>query len=438
MDPSLLAGESKTLEYKRDFTKTLLKTVSAFANYHDGCIIIGIDDHKQIVGVEQPEEVKLNIENSINDSLEPKPYFELRTEIFQGKQLVVVTVYKGDHTPYTLNQKAYKRLDTSTVQVDRFGYEALILSGRNQGYDGLTSERQDLRFSFLESKLKASLGIGSLTEDLLITLGLKANGKYNNGAVLLSDQHSIQSADINLIAYRGDNVMAISDRVNSSGESVLKQFEVCMDFYRKHINVMEIIEGAYRKTVEEVPLVAYREAVANMIVHRDYLKNIAARIEIFSNRIEVVSPGGLPIGILEEEYLEGRISMPRNRIIADLFLRLKIIEKLATGIRRIKEYYQDYEVKPQFKVTENSITVILPMVNQAGFVPGAETLEALNSNERMIYNLLKMNSIMTRSEIELKLGLKKSQTVELLAHLRELKLVAQVGGGRTTAYKLIE
>ncbi len=127
----------------------------------------------------------------------------------------------------------------------------------------------------------------------------------------------------------------------------------------------EIVESAYRKTVEDVPYVAYREAVANMLVHRDYSVAVDSRIEIYSDRIEIVSPGGLPIGMLREEYIEGRLSKPRNRKIADIFLRLKVIKKLATGIRRIKEQYIHQEVKPGFIVSENAVVVVLPYVKES-------------------------------------------------------------------------
>lgn len=249
----------------------------------------------------------------------------------------------------------------------------------------------------------------------------------------------LESSVVQLIAYKGENVVHIKDRQRLEKVSVLKQFDVCMDFYKKHINVSEMITGPYRKTVEEIPLVAYREAIANAIVHRDYSRNVDMRIEVFSNRVEVVSPGGLPIGITENEYLEGRVSIPRNRVLADVFLRLKIIEKLATGIRRIKEYYQDYEVKPEFEINDNSIVVILPKVNQSkenSLHCDINEKYQLNEHEKRIYQLLEKKGSLRRSEIEADLALKKSQTIDLINHLRSLNILSQIGRGRSTKYIL--
>lgn len=432
----ILLGESKVLEYKSTFTKSLLKTVSAFANFHDGRIIIGINDDKTLIGVDNPEELRLNIENSINDNLEPCPYYEISTKTIDDKTILIISVYKGDNTPYTVNNKAYKRSDTATVQVDKFLYQNLILAGKNKGFDGLASSVQELYFNYLESKMRKILGINSLSEDLLISLGLIENRKYNNAAALFSDDNPVDSSVIQMIAYNDRTVLGIKDRVESKNTSILKQFDECLDFYKKHINISEIIDGAYRKTVEEVPLVAYRESIANLLVHRDYMKNVDSRIEIFSDRIEIVSPGGLPIGILEDEYLEGRISIPRNRIIADIFLRLKIIEKLGTGIRRIKEYYREYDTKPEFIITENSITVILPRINKEIKKVNEINLDRLNSNELLIYYIIKDNGKINRKDIENKVDLKKSQILQIINNLREYNLVIKTGQGINTEYMI--
>ncbi len=434
----LFQGESRVVEYKLSYSKTLLKTVSAYANYHDGYIVLGVDDSGKVVGLDDADEIKLSLENAINDALRPRPFYEMWTEMQDGKALVVLKVYKGDSTPYVIGNRAYKRNDTSTVQVDRASYEELILLGKNLSYEKLASDNQTLRFKLLGDKLEEFLGIDRFSEDLLVTLGLKFRGQYNNAAALLSDVNPLKSSVVQLVAYMDSGVMHIRDRQTLNHLSVLKQYDHCMDFYRKHINVSERIDGPYRKTIEEIPLVAYREAVANAILHRDYTRKVDMRVEVFSDRVEIMSPGSLPVGITEQEYYEGKVSVPRNQLLADVFLRLGIIEKLATGIRRIKEYYRAYDVTPEFRVGENSILVILPKVIAEEKVKerGATYLDSLNDHELLIYRLLQKNGEMKRMDIEDALGLRKSQTVELIRHMRERQLIAQIGNGRTTRYTL--
>lgn len=436
-----LQGESKYVEYKRVYTKTLLKTVSAFANYHDGTIIIGIDDHGEIIGIDRPEEVRLNIEHAIHDNLEPAPFYEMETVLFQDKQLVVLKVFKGDNTPYTCSQKAYRRMDTSTVQVDRRAYEALILEGRNLSYEELPSENEGLFFELLEKRLKQNFSIRQLTDDLLATLGLRVSGKYNHAAALLSDGNPVHSAGIQLVAYADDTVREIKDRQILEGISVIEQFDRCMEFYRKHINIRELIDGPYRRTIEEVPLIAYREAIANMIVHRDYMLASYGRVEIFRDRIEIMSPGGLPAGLSEQEFVEGRITIARNQILTDIFLRLKIIEKLATGVRRIRENYREYRNKPAFHAMENSVLIILPKVKPDDRTIRSEMgdrLDHLMDNERVIYDIVSSSGPISRRNIEEGVKLKKSQTAGLIKGLRDRGLIVQIGNGRAVQYKKFE
>lgn len=432
-------GESKIVEYKQEYSKTILKTICAYANFHDGVIILGIKDDGSIVGVTRIEELKLSIENAINDNILPTPYYEFKSDWVNGAQLLLIKVYKGDYTPYTYRGKSYMRRDTSTIQTDMITMQNLILAGRNLSFEDLKSEETKLTFDYFERIMKKEYKISSLSEDLLRTLGFKKNDDYNIAAALISDENPIPNARIDLVAFSSTGVGRIKDRLILENMSVLEQFEECISFYNKHINKGEIIETAYRQTVEDVPLLAYREAVANMIVHRDYSISVNARIEFFSNRIEIVSPGGLPDGMLVEEYIEGKLSKPRNRILTDIFLRLKIIEKLATGIRRIKEQYMGQMNKPIFRVSENSVIVILPYIQESESQKNEIVRENdlnLTSKERKIYELIRSKPFIKRIEIQNNIHLEKSQTVELLNGLREMGLIIKVGNGPATGYKI--
>jgi len=128
-------GENKHVEYKQEYTKTLLKTVSAFANYNDGVIIIGINDKGAVTGVSNVNHTKEKIENAIYDSIVPNPYFEIETDIYNGKTILIIKVFKSENTPYTYKGKAYKRVAITTREVDLYEYNELVLSGKNLTYD---------------------------------------------------------------------------------------------------------------------------------------------------------------------------------------------------------------------------------------------------------------------------------------------------------------
>ena len=429
-------GETKYLEYKKEYAQSILKTVSAMSNYHDGYIVIGIDDDLHVVGVDNPKVVKLNLENAINDNILPRPYYEISEENKDDKIIIVLKLFSGESTPYLYKGKAYKRMDTSTVPANKIEYENLILRGRNIGYDALIYESKDICFDYLTKKLSERLGIGNLTADVLKTLGLMNGENYTIAAALLSDKNPISNAGLSLVRFDSDFGLNIKDKKILRNVSILEQFDKSIEFYHKHINVGAVIKGVYRETIEEIPLVAFREAIANAIVHREYMLEADVRIEIFDDRVEIISPGGLPIGITEEEYIDGRVSIPRNRIISDIFLRLGIIERLATGIRRIREYYKDSSVNPEFFIAQNSIKVILPKISSKTYFQ--ETVnyreKHLNENELKIMNHIKSTGRITRKEAEEILSLKKTQTVQILGEMIDNGILLKKGVGRNTNY----
>ena len=145
--------ESKTTELKEKYTKSVLKTVSAFSNYNDGIIYIGIRDNGDIVGLGNINIEKIDIENAINTSVTPKPFFDLNVIEVNNKSILEIIVYKGDNGPYYYQNTAYMRNDTSTIPVDGINLTRLILISKNLTYDRLTSDVKNLNFKFLVRKL---------------------------------------------------------------------------------------------------------------------------------------------------------------------------------------------------------------------------------------------------------------------------------------------
>ena len=322
--------------------------------------------------------------------------------------------------------KAYKRNDTATIEVDSHEMRRLILKGENKEYEELSSDNQNLDFNFLGRELKDKTGIETFNTDVLKTLNLYSDSTgYNNAAAILSDQNRFPGIDI--IRF-GETINIFLKRRTYEYQSILQSYYDSLDIYRDYYQYDEI-DGTLRKTIETIPEEAFREAVANAIVHRVWDINAQIRISMFDDRIEIVSPGGLPDGISEKEYLEGRISVLRNPILANVFHRLDLIEKFGTGIKRIIQCYSDSQSKPSFEISDNSIQVTLPLIKKH--------LD-LTADEMKVYNLLSRNINRSISEIlsSTSLGVGKSKTTELLKKLEEKGIVAVEGKGRGTKYKI--
>lgn len=414
--------ESKQLEFKEKLTNTFLKTVSAYANYNGGSIIFGINDAGMIKGIDNLEETRLSIENRINDSISPQPDYKI--SVNESDKIITLDVKSGKNKPYLYKSKAYKRNDTATIEVDALELSRLILKGRNVSFESLHSANQDLTFNILENKLKEQIGIVEFNKDVLKTLNLYSDSDgYNNAAAILSDRNDFPGIDI---VRFGENISIMKKRAVLEKSSILKEYEESVEIYRDYYQYEEIFESE-RKKVEMIPEAAFRETIANALIHRVWDTNSQIRVLMFEDRIEVISPGGLPGGISEEEYLSGRISVLRNQIIAQVFYRLNIVEVFGTGILRIKELYSSSIAQPRFEVSENAIKVILPTM---------DTQMDLSDDERKIYALLSKNIYKSISEIAPYVEFGKSKVTALLKSMADKGIVVIEGKGRGTKYHI--
>ena len=235
------------------------------------------------------------------------------------------------------------------------------------------------------------MGIEQLIKDILKTLELYSdqNG-FNNAAALLADNNH----------FKGIDIIRFGDSID------------------------EIME---RKSVDKIPEKAFREAVANALVHRMWDIPASIKISMYPDKIEISSPGGLPAGLSEDEYLNGQISLLRNPIIGNVFFRLKYIEKFGTGIMRINYAYKNILVKPEYRIFSNSIRIILPVIKSD---------YKLNEAEKRLINILTDSGSMTRNEVEKAAEMEKSKTIRILNGLIDKNIIQKKGMGRATKYEL--
>ena len=412
--------ETRTLEFKETITNTFLKTVSAFSNYNGGSILFGIDDNGNVKGLPDIKQACLDIENKINDSISPQPNYTL--EVQNNNQTIKLTVKSGIQKPYLYKSKAYKRNDTATIEVDTLEFSRLILEEKNIRFEELPCKDQELSFEILYSKLKESVQIETFNRDTLKTLNLYDNvNGYNNAGGLLADRNHFPGID--MVKF-GESISIIQKRVTFENISILDVYEKAIAVFRDYYEY-EVIQEADRKKVEKIPEAAFREAIANSLIHRVWDVESQIRVLMFDDRIEVVSPGGLPSGITVNEYLAGKLSALRNRNLANVFYRLGFVEIFGTGIIRIKQLYEESLAKPEFEVSENAIKVVLPIF---------ENNFNLSEDEKAIYKVLSKTMLKSISEIAPYVPFGKSKTTQLLKSMGQKGVVIVEGKGRSTKY----
>ena len=414
--------ETRTTEFKEMITNTFLKTVSAFSNYDGGEIFFGMDDNGNIKGLSDVKQACLDIENKINDSITPQPDYTL--ELQNNDRTIKLTVKGGLQKPYLYKSKAYKRNDTATIETDTLELSRLILEGKNIRFEELPCGDQELTFDMLCQKLKECIQLEIFNQDTLKTLNLynRTTG-YNNAAGLLADKNHFPGIDI---VRFGENISVIHKRATFDNISILAGYEKVSEVFKDYYQYEEI-QGTERKKAEKIPEAAFREAIANALIHRVWDVESQIKVSMFDDRIEIISPGGLPSGITEDEYLSGKLSVLRNRNLANVFYRLGFVEIFGTGITRIKQLYEEGLKQPDFEVSENTIKIVLPVF---------EKNLNLTEDERKVYKILSKTMLKSISEIAPYAPFGKSKTTQLLKEMGKKGVVKIEGRGRGTRYMI--
>ena len=275
----------------------------------------------------------------------------------------------------------------------------------------------------MQKKLNQELGIKKIDRDLLKTLELYTDEiGYNNAAALLSDKNNFCGIDI---ARFGESISVILDRETYEKCSIIEQYEKSVNLFKKYYQYEEI-KSFVREAKELIPETAFREALANALVHRTWDLPAHIKISMFSDRIEISSPGELPKNVSSDDYLRGHISILRNPIIGNVFFRLHYIERFGTGVLRINEAYKASDAKPLYEIFENSIKITLPTI---------KLHTELTPDEDKIFSALK-NKTLSSSEIADCVGFGKTKVVALLKGMVLKGYVKTLGNGRGMKYQV--
>ena len=222
----------------------------------------------------------------------------------------------------------------------------------------------------------------------------------------------------------GENISVIHKRATFDHISILAVYEKALEGFQDYYQYEEI-QDADRKKGEKIPEAAFREAIANALIHRAWDVESQIKISMLDDRIEIISPGGLPSGITEDEYLSGKLSVLRNRNLANVFYRLGFVEIFGTGIIRIKQLYEESLKQPDFEVSENTIKIVLPVF---------EKNLNLTEDEKKVYKILSRTMLKSISEIAPYVPFGKSKTTQLMTEMVKKGVVKIEGRGRGTKY----
>lgn len=354
--------EDETTEFKREYTDNVRKEVVAFANTHGGAIYIGVNDKGEIYPIANVDKTLQKLTNSIRDSISPDITLFIRYNIEDGN-IIKITVNEGSNKPYFLKEKGltpagvYVRQGSSSAQASYENIKQMIKNTDGVAFEDERSLYQELTFK--EAKYEFENNNLEFDESKKISLGIKnKDNLYTNLGLLISDECPFT---IKIAVFEGKDKMNFLNRREVKG-SIFKQLRETYEFLDMNNKLPAKIIGINRIERNDYPKEAIREALVNALVHRDYSLGGSIIINIYDNRAEFVSIGGLVNGLEKKDILSG-LSLARNEKLANVFFRLHHIESYGTGLRRIMKLYEDYSVKPNIDVFPNAFVITLPNLN---------------------------------------------------------------------------
>jgi len=442
--------ESETVELKEVVVDDIKKEIIAFANCDGGKLYIGVRDDGTVAGLNNPDEVSLQISNMVRDSIKPDVtmFLHYQTIEEEGKEIVAVEIQRGTDRPYYIAKKGmrpegvYVRQGYSSVPATDTAIRSMIKETDGDRFEAMRCLNQELTFE--AAKKEFDLREVEFGTQQMRTLKLvDKDNLYTNLGLLLSDQcvHSIKVA-----VFQGTDQTVFKDRREFTG-SLMQQMNDVYDFIDFRNQTRATIEKLLRIDVRDYPEIAVREALLNLLVHRDYSFSASALISIYADRIEFVSIGGLMPGIDLEDIMVG-ISVCRNQDLANVFYRLHLIEAYGTGMGKIMKAYEDMEEKPTIENTKNAFKIILPNINAkyekgnvaaslSGSIENTIGTNKSQSDEEKVLEYAESHGVITRNDVIELLGVSTSTASRVIRRMVKNNLLRQNGKARNTNYTVL-
>ena len=349
--------ETNRIENKEQLNEDFEQEVIAFLNYKEGGIIyVGINKNGQVVGVKNTDLTQLQIKDRIKNNIQPSTLglFDVTVETIENKEVIKVIISSGTEKPYYLRKKGrtsegcYIRVGSSKERMTERMIDDMYSRRIKNTLKEIDSPRQELTFNQLKIYYEEH-GL-KLNDNYLQNLDLiTSEGKYNYNAFLLADENNVS---IKLVKFVGNNKLELLENMEYGNRCLITATQKILDRLDVENTTYAKIEYFGRKEQEKIDSKALKEAVINAIVHNDYSYGNSPIIELYSDRIEITSAGGLPQELSQEEFLEG-VTAPRNKELIRVFKDVDLIENIGSGVLRILDAYD----KSCFKFMEHFLRV---------------------------------------------------------------------------------
>lgn len=426
--------ENQNIEFKQEYVPEIRKEVIAFANADGGSVLVGVRKDGSVCGIEDPDGVMLQIANSLKDAIVPDimPFVEIHAIQFEGKNVVEITVSTGTNRPYYIREKGlrpsgvYVRKGSSSQPMTDEGIREMIIQNTGRSFEDCRSLRQELTFRTLQDEMDRR-NIECQTAQMRTLHLIGEDGLYTNLALLLSDQCETTTK---VALFQGTDKAVFRDRQEFGG-SILRQMEEVYRLVDLNNKTKAVFSGLDRTDIRDYPEEAVREAWLNCLAHRDYSFSGSTIINLYDDRMEFVSLGGLVPGIELDSIFLG-VSQSRNPNLAAVLYRMRLIESYGTGIGKIRRAYAGKKRQPKFETAKGVFRVTLPNRNEGN---GAEG-DLPDVQKKRILDFAAENGSVSRREVEELIQAGTTKAFRLLQGLTAEGKLRVEGNGKRSRYVL--
>ena len=460
MDIKNLIGETteydkkEMLEVKKP--KSWCKSISAFANGKGGKLIFGISNDNRIVGLINPIQDAEIISEQIKVNLDPNPDYSFSFEQIDDKVLIILEVYAGEETPYyyigNKERTAFVRRGNQSVNADRIALNKLVMKGRKTSYDSLVSNENfdDLSFTQLKAAFYQATGTSMTDEDFESFGIINHEGSLTNAGALLADDSPVRHSRLFCTRWNGLTmasglVDAIDDAEYSDGLVQLLKNGVRFIKRNTKNKWMKLPQG--RIDMPDYPERAVFEGLCNALIHRDYMDvGSEVHMDLYDDRLEIYSPGGMVDGSLVQNIDVLHVSSKRrNPIVADIFSRLKYVDRRGSGFKKIIEDYKRQptytdDKHPVFYSEQESFYLILKNLNYDTNVVKDVVKDVVLENEieKKILELIKNNPMLSSREIAQELTVSERTIQRKIKNLKDKNIIVREGGRKDGQWKIVK
>lgn len=427
--------ETNNVELKRELNDKFEKEVVSFLNSKGGHIFIGINDDGSTYGVDNSDELQLIIKDRIKDKIAPSPigFFEIISEERDNKNILHIIIASGNEKPYYLKkygmcpQGTFVRIGSSCVQLTEKQIFDLYSKRTRTSLINIISPIQDLTFTQLRIYYD-EIGYQFTSNTYKQFHFQLETGEYNYLAYLLSDQNALV---FNVGKFKGNNVVELEEIKSYSNQSLIKTTNEIVDYIDKQNKTFTTITSSKRKEEKLFDSIAMREALINALVHSDYTYENTPTFRIFDDHIDIISVGGIPEGLEQEEFLSGYMS-PKNPQLMKIFRDLGFVEHMGTGIIRILSKYD----KSIFTFSTNFIKVSIPFNKTGNDIVNSKIPNNVTKRQSKIMELIDQHTNITQDEIASIIGVSRYTIIREIKDLEEKNYLYRVGSNKTGYWKI--